>query len=100
MARGWPPFEPADPGLVPPSVAGGQAPEYCWAEKLAGFGPGSGSNGSTSDHSSSETIHGHDSRFATVATTRATSSQTDSHMIDGICQDLLAQHSDLEGSTP
>jgi hypothetical protein len=32
--------------------------------------------------------------------TRATSNQADSHMIDGICRDFLAQHSDLEGGTP
>jgi hypothetical protein len=46
------------------------------------FGPGLGSNGSTSDHSSSETIHGRDSLFPT---TTPTSNQTDSHMINSFC---------------
>ena len=42
------------------------------------FGPGSGSNGSISDHSSSETTHGRDSLFPT---NEATSNQADSHII-------------------
>ena len=46
------------------------------------FGPGPGSNGSMSDHSSSETIHGRDSLFPT---TTPTSNQTDRHMINGFC---------------
>jgi hypothetical protein len=35
-----------------------------------------------SDHSSSETIHGRDSLFPT---TKPTSNQTDSHMINSFC---------------
>lgn len=39
------------------------------------FGPGSGSNGSMSDHSSSDTIQGRDCRFPTTT-------QAESHMIN------------------
>ena len=46
------------------------------------FGPGIGSNGSISDHSSSETIHGRDSL---LPTTRSTSNQADSHTTTGFC---------------
>ncbi|EPD63629.1 hypothetical protein HMPREF1211_00040 [Streptomyces sp. HGB0020] len=46
------------------------------------FGPGWGNNGSISDHSSSETIHGRDSLFPT---TEPTSNQTESHMINSFC---------------
>ena len=46
------------------------------------FGPGSGSNGSISDHSSSETIHGRDCRFPTATLTRR---KSDSHMINDFC---------------
>ncbi len=49
------------------------------------FGPGSGSNGSMSDHSSSDTIHGRDRRFPT---TRPTTRQADGHLINNLCQDL------------
>lgn len=50
-----------------------------------------------SDHSSCEAIHGRESLFGT---TKAMSNQTDSHIIDGFCRDLLAQHSDLDGGMP
>ncbi|MFF0097167.1 hypothetical protein ACFYSF_45695, partial [Streptomyces canus] len=43
------------------------------------FGGGSGSNGSMSDHSSSDTIHGRDRRFPMPS---STSDQADSHMIN------------------
>ena len=46
------------------------------------FGPGSGNNGSTSDHSSSETIHGRDCLFPTQ---RTTNRPADSHMINNFC---------------
>jgi hypothetical protein len=46
------------------------------------FGPGTGKNASTSDHSSSEMIHGRDSLFPT---TRPTTTQAESHMINGFC---------------
>ncbi|MET8229027.1 hypothetical protein [Streptomyces sp. NPDC005301] len=46
------------------------------------FGPGSGSNGSLSDHSSSETIHGRDCLFPA---TTPTIQQADSHMINNFC---------------
>lgn len=46
------------------------------------FGPGSGSNGSISAHSSSETIHGRDFLFPT---TGPTSIQADSHTEIGFC---------------
>lgn len=42
------------------------------------FGTGTGNNGSLSDHSSSETIHGRDSLFPT-------NNQADSHIIRGFC---------------
>jgi hypothetical protein len=46
------------------------------------FGPGLGNNGSMSDQSSSETIHGRDSLFPT---TKPTSNHADSHMINNFC---------------
>ncbi|CAM5321875.1 hypothetical protein SAURM35S_04232 [Streptomyces aurantiogriseus] len=46
------------------------------------FGPGSGNNGSISDHSSSETIHGRDCLFPT---TTSTIEHADSHMINSFC---------------
>lgn len=46
------------------------------------FGAGTGSNGSMSSHSSSETIHGRVFRFATNG---PTNNQADSHMINGFC---------------
>ena len=46
------------------------------------FGPGTGSNGSINDHSSSDTIHGRDSLFPT---NRPTSNQADSHTIRDFC---------------
>lgn len=46
------------------------------------FGPGSGNNGSISDHSSSDTIHGRDCRFPT---TRPTTTHTESHLINNFC---------------
>lgn len=51
-----------------------------------GFGPGSGTNGSMSDHSSAEKTHGRNSHFPT---TEPTSHQTQSHMIDNFREDLL-----------
>ncbi|MFH9826563.1 hypothetical protein [Streptomyces bobili] len=44
------------------------------------FDPGSGSNGSISDHSSSERIHGRECLFSTP-----TIQQPDSHMINSFC---------------
>jgi hypothetical protein len=41
-----------------------------------------GSNGSMSDHSSSDTIHGRDWRFPI---TGPTNGQANSHMINGFC---------------
>ena len=46
------------------------------------FGPGWGSNGSINAHSSSDTIQGRDCRFPT---TRPTSGQANSHMINNFC---------------
>jgi hypothetical protein len=46
------------------------------------FGPGSGSTGSISDHSSSDTIHGRDCLFPT---TRPTTRQADSYPMHGFC---------------
>ena len=46
------------------------------------FGARTGNNGSTSDHSSSDTIHGREFLFATNG---PTSNQADSHMINGFC---------------
>lgn len=46
------------------------------------FGSGAGSNGSVSDDSSSDTIHGRDSRFPTI---RAASRQAASHLINHFC---------------
>ncbi|MFJ2262667.1 hypothetical protein ACIOKD_30900 [Streptomyces sp. NPDC087844] len=45
------------------------------------YGAGSGSNGSFDDHSSSDTIHGRDARFAMR---EPTSNEADSHMINSI----------------
>ncbi|QHZ00055.1 hypothetical protein SSPS47_33695 [Streptomyces sp. S4.7] len=46
------------------------------------FGPGTGNNGSISDHSSSETTHGRDSLFPTNS---PTSNQADSHTNTDFC---------------
>ncbi len=46
------------------------------------FGPDLGSNGSASAHSSSDTIHGRDCLFPT---TRPTSGQANSHVINHFC---------------
>ncbi len=50
------------------------------------FGAGTGSNGSISDHSSSDTIHG---RAFLFATNEPTSIQANSHMISSFCWGLL-----------
>lgn len=53
------------------------------------FGPGTGSNGSISDHSSSDTINGRGCRFPA---TTPTSRQPDSHMINNFCQAINSWH--------